>query len=59
MMRSSWAEFARTCLAAQDERIIKDGATLQSPADNLAELKLQAATFERERLPILQAAMIA
>jgi SAM-dependent methyltransferase len=55
----AWAEFAWACLAALDQRILKDGAALQTPEENLAELKARAAEFERDQLPILRAAMVA
>lgn len=44
------AEFAWTILGGQGHRLIKEGATLQTAEENLAELKSQAEEFENTRL---------
>ena len=54
-----WAAFAWSILAAQGQRLLKDGKTLESEADNLAELTAQANTFAEKQLPILKALQIA
>ena len=54
-----WAAFVWSILAAQGQRLLKDGKTLESEADNLAELTAQANTFAGKQLPILKALQIA
>jgi SAM-dependent methyltransferase len=50
-----WAGFAWELLAAQGQRLVKEGTALESPEENLAELTRQAEEFERKRLPVLLA----
>jgi hypothetical protein len=38
----------------QGQRIIKEGKTLESDEDNLAEITAQARAFEAKRLPLLR-----
>jgi SAM-dependent methyltransferase len=54
-----WATHVWQILSAQNQRLIKDGATLESPEDNLAELTAQARQFAAKELPILHALGIA
>ena len=54
-----WAAFAWSIVAAQGQRLLKDGKALESEADNLAELTAQANTFAGKQLPILQALQMA
>src|SRR3989338_706449 len=54
-----WAAFAWSILAAQGQRLLKEDRTLESEADNLAELTAQANTFAEKQLPILKALQIA
>jgi hypothetical protein len=49
-----WAAYAWDILAQQNQRIIKDGKTLERIEDNLEELKTQAREFESKKLPILR-----
>ena len=52
------AQFAATAwavLSQQGQRIIKDGVTLGSTEQSLAELTAQAAAFKDTKLPILRA----
>jgi hypothetical protein len=42
-------------LLANSERMVKDGKTLESDADNLADIAVQVEDFLRQRLPILKA----
>lgn len=49
-----WAEFAWPILAAQNQRLIKDGKTLESAEDNLAALCAQAEAFAQARYPLLK-----
>lgn len=55
---AEWAAFAWDILAAQGQRLLKDGKALESVEDNMAELTTQATTFAEKRLPILQALQI-
>lgn len=52
-------EFAWQILKAQGQKIVKDGAALDSDEANLAELRSQAGEFADKRLPILKALEIA
>lgn len=56
---SDWAQFAWQLLAAQGQRLIKEGKTLETPEENLAELTAQAIDFAAKQLPILKALQIA
>ncbi len=49
------ANFVWTILAAQGQRIQKEGKVIESPDENLAELTTQAKTFVDKQLPILKA----
>ncbi|HZV64881.1 MAG TPA: class I SAM-dependent methyltransferase [Telluria sp.] len=46
-------------LAAQGQKLVKEGRTLESAEENLAELTAQATVFIEKQLPILKAARIA
>lgn len=46
-------------LALQNQRLVKDGKTLETVEENLAELTAQASEFAQKRLPILKALQIA
>ena len=48
------ASAAWALLKAQGQRIIKEGKTLESDEDNLAEIAAQARAFEAKRLPLLR-----
>jgi len=50
-----WARYCWDVLAAQGQRITKDGKTLTGAAENLAELTAQAQAFADKQLPILKA----
>ncbi|WAJ26872.1 hypothetical protein [Antarcticirhabdus aurantiaca] len=45
-----WADFAWSVLAAQNQRIVKDGKPLDTPEENVAELAARAATFAEKTL---------
>lgn len=49
-----WADHAWSALAAQGECLIKDGATLTRPEDNIAELRRRAVQFAEQRLGTLR-----
>jgi SAM-dependent methyltransferase len=53
------AGFAWDLLAAQDQRMVKDGKPLETPEENLAELARDAREFIDQRLPVLRALQIA
>lgn len=48
-----WAVYALKILQAQGQKIIKEGKTLETSDENLAELIEQANNFAEKRLPIL------
>jgi hypothetical protein len=54
-----WAEQCWQMLSAQNQRLVKEGKTLTTPEENLAELKDEAKSFSEERLPLLKALEIA
>jgi SAM-dependent methyltransferase len=56
---AQWARFAWRLLEAQGQRLVRDGGTLEAPADNLRELEAQAAAFAQKQLPLLQALQVA
>jgi len=53
------ARFAWDLLAAQGQRMLKDGKPLETPEENLAELAAQAREFIDKRLPVFQALQFA
>jgi SAM-dependent methyltransferase len=53
------AGFAWDLLAAQNQRMVKDGKPLETPEENLAELARDAREFIDQRLPVLRALQIA
>jgi len=55
---AEWAQFAWHVLAAQGQKLLKDGKTLESPEENLAELTSQAKVFQSKQLPILRALQV-
>jgi SAM-dependent methyltransferase len=56
---ADWAQAAWQVLAAQGQKILKDGQTLATNEENLAELTLQAQNFADKQLPILKALQVA
>lgn len=54
-----WPQFVWSLLSSQGQKLVKEGKTLETTEDNLAELARQAQSFEAKRLPILQALQIA
>lgn len=54
-----WAQFTWNLLAAQGQRILKEGKQLETVEENLAELNAQAQAFAEKQLPILKALMVA
>jgi hypothetical protein len=54
-----WAKFVWGVLAMQGQRLLKEGQTLETEAENVAELTAQADEFASKQLPILKALQIA
>jgi len=54
-----WAQAAWEILAAQNQRLLKDGKALESAQGNLEELTKQAETFNAIRLIALRALLVA
>lgn len=55
---AEWAQHVWTILAAQGQKLVKEGKTLESAEDNLAELTAQAQTFHDKQLPIMKALQV-
>jgi hypothetical protein len=55
---TEWAQTAWQALAAKGEKLVKEGKTLDSAEENLAELKDKAQAFADKQLPILKALQI-
>ena len=56
---ADWAQFVYQALASQGQKIVKEGKTLESDDENIAELTGQAQSFSDKQLPILKALGIA
>jgi hypothetical protein len=56
---SEWATHCWEVLAAQGQRLMKDGKALETPAENIAELTEQAEAFAAKQLPALRALGVA
>ncbi len=54
-----WAADVWRILTIQGQKIVKEGKTLETPEENLAELQAQAVIFAEKQLPILKALQIA
>lgn len=52
---ADWAQFVWELLAAQGQRVVKEGVVLETFEENLAELTVQALEFAEKRLPVLKA----
>lgn len=55
---AEWAQFTWQLLAAQGQKIVKEGKTLETPDENLAELTAQAHDFATKQLPIMRALQV-
>jgi len=53
-----WAADVWQYLNAQGQKIVKEGKTLETLEENLAELKVQAANFAEKKLPIFKVLQI-
>jgi len=56
---AEWAQYAWQVIAAQGQRMRKEGKTLESADENIAELTTLAQTFADKQLPILKVLGIA
>jgi hypothetical protein len=56
---TEWAQVVWTIIAAQGQKLVKEGKTLETPEENLAELTEQAKEFAEKQLPVLKALQIA
>ena len=56
---ADWAKDTWAILSAQGQRLLKDGQTLETAEENLAELTAQAQEFADKQMPILKALQIA
>lgn len=56
---AEWAQVAWQILAAQGQKIVKEGKTLETAEENIAELTAQATAFAEKQLPVLKALQIA
>ena len=56
---AEWAQATWQILAAQGQKLLKEGKALETDRENLAELTEQAQTFADKQLPILKALQIA
>jgi hypothetical protein len=56
---SEWAEFAWQTLAAQGQKLVRDGKTVETAEENIAQLTSDAKSFTDKRLPVLKALGIA
>ena len=55
---AEWAEYVWQVLLAQGQKIVKEGTTLETPEENLAELLAQAKAFAEHQWPIFKALQI-
>lgn len=56
---AEWADFTWQILAAQGQRIIRDGKAIEAAEENVAELREQAKAFAEKQLPVLKALQVA
>lgn len=50
-----WADFAWQLLAAQGQKLVKSGKTIETVEENLAELAARAESFAARQIPVLKA----
>ena len=56
---AEWAQAVWQTIAAQGQKLVKEGKALETAEENIAELTQQAQTFAHKQLPILKALQIA
>lgn len=54
-----WADFVWKIVAGQGQKVVKEGKTLESSEENLAEIVSQANAFVAKQLPVLKDLQIA
>ena len=54
-----WAQFTWDILSVQNQKLIKEGRTLETAEETLAELVSEARSFETQQLDALKALQIA
>jgi hypothetical protein len=52
---AEWAQDAWQVLAAQGQRLLREGKAIEGSEENLAVVAAQAQTFAQKRLPVLKA----
>lgn len=55
---ADWAQAVWALLQGQGQRLVHEGKTLETPEDNLAELRRQAERFAQQQLPVLRALQV-
>ena len=55
---NAWAQFVWETLQMQGQRLVKEGKSIETPEENLAELTSNAIEFEQKRLPIIKSLKI-
>ena len=55
---ADWAKETWAVVAAQGQKLLKEGKPIETAEDNIAELTAQATTFAKKRLPILNALQV-
>lgn len=50
-----WAKYVWSVISVQNQRLVKEGKTLETTGENIQELENQAKEFSLKRLPILRA----
>ena len=53
-----WAVFVAQILAAQGQKIVKEGKPLETAEEQLAEITAQAQDFATKQLPIMKALQV-
>lgn len=56
---AQWAEYAWMVISAQGQKLMREGKTIESPEDNLAELGKSAQEFASKLMPILKTLTVA
>jgi len=56
---AEWVQIVWQIIAAQGQKLLKEGKTLETAEENIAELEAQAQVFAEKQLPILKALQIA
>lgn len=56
---TDWAQYVWQIIAAQGQKLVKEGKSFDTTEENLAELTAQAQSFAEKQLPILKALQIA